>query len=75
MRVNALGPMHVTRELLPEIRERGGHIVNIASRRGPRGNPGMSVYCASKWAMMGWSDSLRLELERGSTRRFRGRES
>lgn len=64
MRVNALGPMHVTRELLPDIRQRGGHIVNIASAAGLVANPGMSVYCASKWAMTGWSDSLRLELER-----------
>ena len=27
-------------------------------------NPRMSVYAASKWAMIGWSDSVRLELER-----------
>lgn len=66
MRVNALGPMYVTRELLPEMREHGGHIVNIASAAGLVANPGMSVYCASKWAMTGWSDSLRLELERES---------
>ncbi|MGD8494774.1 MAG: SDR family oxidoreductase [Gemmatimonadales bacterium] len=64
MRVNALAPMHTTRELLPDLREGGGHVVNIASAAGLVSNPGMSVYCASKWAMVGWSDSLRLELER-----------
>jgi hypothetical protein len=68
MRVNALGPMHVTRELLAGMRQRGGHIVNIASAAGLVANPGMSVYCASKWAMIGWSDSLRLELERDGGR-------
>ena len=68
MRINALGPMHVTRELLPGMQERGGHIVNIASAAGLVANPGMSVYCASKWAMTGWSESLRLELERGNGR-------
>lgn len=64
MRINALAPMHVTRGLLADLRDTGGHIVNIASAAGLVSNPGMSVYCASKWAMIGWSDSLRLELER-----------
>ena len=30
-------------------------------------NPEMSVYCASKWAMTGWSDSLRIEMESDKT--------
>ena len=38
-------------------------IVNMASAAGLLSNPKMSVYCASKWAVNGWSDSLRLELE------------
>ena len=40
-----------------------GHIVNIASAAGMVSNPKMSVYAASKWAVIGWSDSLRLEME------------
>lgn len=65
MNVNALAPMYLTREVLPGMLQRGsGHIVNIASAAGMVSNPGMSVYCASKWAITGWSDSLRLELER-----------
>lgn len=64
MRINALAPMQVTRALLPDLCAGGGHVVNIASAAGLVSNPGMSVYCASKWAMIGWSDSLRLELER-----------
>ena len=68
MSVNALAPMHVTRELLPGMLQRDrGHIVNIASAAGMVSNPKMSVYCASKWAMIGWSDSLRLELERSGS--------
>ena len=35
----------------------------MASAAGLMSNPKMSVYCASKWAVIGWSDSLRLELE------------
>jgi short-subunit dehydrogenase len=60
--------MSVTRELLPGmVARRTGHIVNIASAAGMVPNPRMSVYCASKSAMIGWSDSLRLELDRART--------
>jgi all-trans-retinol dehydrogenase (NAD+) len=68
MEINALAPMRLTRALLPSmIARRRGHVVNIASAAGMVSNPGMSVYCASKWAVIGWSDSLRLEMERGRT--------
>jgi all-trans-retinol dehydrogenase (NAD+) len=68
MTVNAVAPMHVTRELLPGmVARRTGHIVNIASAAGMVSNPRMSVYCASKSAMIGWSDSLRLELDLART--------
>ena len=68
MGVNALAPMYVTRELLPGmVARRGGHIVNVASAAGMVPNPRMSVYCASKSAMIGWSDSLRLELDLAQT--------
>ena len=65
MAINALAPMHLAREVLTGMLERGrGHIVNVSSAAAMVSNPGMSVYCASKWALVGWSDSLRLELER-----------
>ncbi len=68
MEVNAMAPMHLALELLPGMMERGrGHIVNIASAAGLLSNPRMSVYCGSKWAMVGWSDALRIELERGGS--------
>jgi all-trans-retinol dehydrogenase (NAD+) len=38
-------------------------ILNVASAAGTVSNPRMSVYAASKWAVIGWSDSLRPELE------------
>ncbi|CAN5376155.1 SDR family oxidoreductase [soil metagenome] len=64
MAINALAPMHITREFLPAMLEanRDARIVNIASAAGLVSNPKMSVYSASKWAVVGWSDSLRLEL-------------
>lgn len=64
MAVNALAPMQLTRALLPAMLagQRPCRIVNIASAAALVSNPNMSVYAASKWALFGWSDSLRLEL-------------
>jgi all-trans-retinol dehydrogenase (NAD+) len=64
MQINALAPMYITREFLPGMIEsaREARVVNIASAAGTMSNPRMSVYAASKWAVIGWSDSLRLEL-------------
>lgn len=62
--VNSLGLMYVARAFLPAMIEKGfGRIINIASAAGLTPNPGMTVYAASKWAAVGWSDSLRIELE------------
>lgn len=65
MQINALAPMYITREFLPAMiagEHREWRIVNIASAAGALSNPRMSVYAASKAALIGWSDSLRLEL-------------
>jgi len=62
---NLLGVMHVTRAFLPHMIERGsGHIVTIASAAGLLPNRRMTAYVASKWGLVGWSESLRLELEK-----------
>jgi short-subunit dehydrogenase len=62
---NLTGYMHVARVFLPDmLRQGSGHIVNISSASALIGSPKMSVYAASKWAVLGWSESLRLELER-----------
>lgn len=64
MLINSNALMHVTLEFLPEMmKENSGAICNIASSAGLISNPKMAVYAASKWAVNGWSDSLRLEME------------
>lgn len=64
MQINTLAAMYLAREFLPGMISHPGEsrILNIASAAGTVSNPRMSVYAASKWAMIGWSDSLRLEL-------------
>ena len=64
MQVNAVAPMQITRAFLPEMiaRRTPARILNVASASGTLSVPKMSVYTASKWAVIGWSDSLRLEL-------------
>jgi short-subunit dehydrogenase len=64
MNINANAPMHISQQFLPDMLQRNaGHICNIASSAGLTSNPKMSVYAASKWAVIGWSDSLRLEMK------------
>lgn len=66
MAINTLAPMHLTRALLPSMIDddsRPRRILNVASAAGTLANPRMSVYAASKWAMIGWSDSVRIELQ------------
>ncbi|MBI5394828.1 MAG: SDR family oxidoreductase [Verrucomicrobia bacterium] len=61
--VNILGVMNAARAVLPRMRQqKSGVIVNIASVVGHIGTPMMSVYCASKFAVRGFSQSLRFEL-------------
>ena len=64
MRTNYLGAMYCTHEVLPAMIARGsGHIVNISSGAGKIGTLNMAGYCASKFAMNGWSESLYHELK------------
>ena len=64
IKVNTLAPMYVARQVLPDmIARNSGHICNIASAGGMLPNPKMSIYSASKWAAVGWSDSVRIELK------------
>ena len=63
MEINSYAPMIVTNEFIDDmIDQNSGHICNIASSGGLLSNPKMSVYVASKWSVIGWSDSLRLEM-------------
>ncbi len=63
--VNTLAPMYVAHEFLPAMIAAPGEcrLLNLASAAGFTANPRMAVYAASKWAMIGWSDSVRLELK------------
>jgi all-trans-retinol dehydrogenase (NAD+) len=64
-RVNTLALFTTTRAFLPGMLERGaGHVVNIASAAGLAGVPRLADYSASKFAVVGFDESLRLELRR-----------
>lgn len=64
MDINATAPMLVALNVLPDMLRRNcGHICNIASAAGMLGVPKLSVYCASKWAVIGWTESMRIELK------------
>jgi all-trans-retinol dehydrogenase (NAD+) len=63
--VNTLAPMYVAHAFLPAMIGAAGEcrMLNLASAAGFTPNPRMAVYAASKWAVIGWSDSVRLELK------------
>ncbi len=64
MRTNYLGTVYCTHEVLPSMLARGrGHIVNISSVAGHIGSLNMAGYCASKFAINGFSESLYHELK------------
>ena len=63
LQVNFQAPVRLTLALLPRMLERGtGTIVNVSSLGGRLGIPRESAYCASKFALCGWSESLALDL-------------
>jgi NAD(P)-dependent dehydrogenase (short-subunit alcohol dehydrogenase family) len=63
MEVNYFGHVQVTRAMLPLIRQSKGRIVNIASVLGLVGLPLLGAYAASKFAIVGLSETLRNELK------------
>ena len=68
MAVNYFGAVYCTRAALPWLLESRGRIVAVASIAGLTGVPARSGYCATKHAMVGFFDSLRIELaDRGVT--------
>lgn len=70
--VNVNGIMWCTKAFLPDMVERNeGHLVNMASAAGLLGVPGAAAYCASKHAVIGFSDTLRLELKKKEIRGIR----
>jgi short-subunit dehydrogenase len=63
LRVNFLGPMYCTHHALPYLRQTRGRIVAIASLISKVPGPGGTGYVASKYALRGFYDSLRAELQ------------
>src|SRR5450631_4549463 len=64
MNINFWGVVHATRAFLPQLaRQREAHIVNLSSIFGIIAPPGQTAYCAAKFAVRGFSESLRHELQ------------
>lgn len=65
LQVNLVAYFWVTRAFLPDmVQKRSGHIVNLASAAGLMGVADLTAYSASKFGVVGFSESLRLELRR-----------
>jgi NAD(P)-dependent dehydrogenase (short-subunit alcohol dehydrogenase family) len=63
MRVNLYGTLNMIQAVLPAMRRAGaGNIVNVASLAGRRGLPSLGGYSATKFAVVGLSEALRVEL-------------
>jgi NAD(P)-dependent dehydrogenase (short-subunit alcohol dehydrogenase family) len=64
METNFFGVVELTRAILPTFRgQASGRIVIVSSEAGFMGQPTNSIYCASKWALEGWAESIAYELE------------
>ena len=64
MATNYFGMVYFVKNFLPSmIKKKSGHIVNIASVAASFGLPGIAPYCASKFAMLGFSEGLKHELK------------
>ncbi|MEP6625555.1 MAG: SDR family NAD(P)-dependent oxidoreductase [Acidimicrobiia bacterium] len=64
MRTNFTSPIRMAMALLPSMIERGsGLVVNVSSMGGRLGIAHEAAYCASKFAMSGWSESARIDLD------------
>lgn len=63
METNFWGVLTLTRALLPTFRsQRAGRIMVVSSNSAFAGEPGNSIYVASKWAIEGWAESLAFEV-------------
>lgn len=63
METNFFGVLALTRAILPVMRAQGsGRILVVSSDSAFAGEPANSVYCASKWAIEGWAESLAYEI-------------
>lgn len=65
---NVLGPIRITKALLPQLEEVGTTVINIISTAGLRGKKNESLYVASKFALRGFGESLQKEYEDSNLR-------
>lgn len=69
IQTNVMGMYHVTKEVLPYLIEKNiGDIINVSSTAGLNGNPNISAYSASKFAVIGMSESLMKEVRKNNIR-------
>lgn len=69
IQVNLMGTYYVTRAVLPSmVRQKRGSIINVASTAGERGNATTSAYSASKFAVLGLTESLMQEVRKSNIR-------
>ncbi|WP_349664731.1 3-ketoacyl-ACP reductase [Cellulophaga lytica] len=69
LQTNVLGVYYVTKEVLPHLIEKNsGDIINISSTAGLNGNANTSAYSASKFAVIGMSESLMKEVRKNNIR-------
>lgn len=65
MEVNVLGIFWTTRAFLPDmVKANHGHLVEVASAAGQVGTVGLADYCASKFALVGFDEAIRMELRK-----------
>jgi len=64
LKVNLWGVIHGTKEFLPHLIASGdGHVVNVSSLNGIMAQAGLSAYCASKFGVRGFTESVALDLK------------
>lgn len=62
LETNFFGNVAMTKAVLPTMRaQKSGHIITVTSVAGRLGQPLLSAYCASKYALEGWNESVRIE--------------
>ena len=65
LELNFFAPLVLTKNIIPKMKKKkSGQIINLISGVGNRGLPGVSSYCVTKFALNGFSESLRVEMSK-----------
>ncbi len=65
---NLTGLVMITNQFLPDLRKNESLILNVSSHSGIEAKNGQALYCASKWGVTGFTESLRLDLKETTIR-------